>query len=211
MLSKTIYKTISVLLILVSLAACQEEAEVYQTLCVDTDTTVANDIPEKGILWSLSTDDIKHLIPLITQESSRDIYIMNSITTCAMEFDDIKVDNNICKIDLNAGAYGYAECNDGSKYSFGCYQEECDQYFPFPFEDERVSDTEPHLANEPNPIIGKIYAENYKSYLNKMNGKSVEGKIAVKIYFENSNSDNSSYVIRYVSKDSPLKTASKST
>lgn len=49
-LSKNIYKTVSALLITLCLPACQEDTEVYQTLCVDSDTTIKNDIPEKGIL-----------------------------------------------------------------------------------------------------------------------------------------------------------------
>ncbi|MGP9713032.1 hypothetical protein, partial [Psychrobacter sp. AOP29-E1-7] len=62
MLLKNIYKTIGILLITLCLSACQEEAEVYQTLCVDADTTIKNDVPEEGISWSLSIDDFKHLI-----------------------------------------------------------------------------------------------------------------------------------------------------
>ena len=63
---------------------------------------------------------------------------MNSITTCEMTFKDIKVNNNVCKITLNAGAFGYAICDDGSEYSFGCYKDDCHKYFPFPFEDQDV-------------------------------------------------------------------------
>ena len=205
MLLKNIYKTVGILLITSCLSACQEEAEVYQTLCVDTDTTVKNDVPKEGISWSLSIDDFKHIMPLVKEESSRNIYIMNSITTCEMKLDNIEVDDNICKITLNAGAYGHAECSDGSKYSFGCYEKECDQYFPFPFEDEEGVDLEPDYLDESEPISGKSYIENYKNYLNKINKKSVKDKLAVKVYFENSNLDDLSYVVRYVDKASPLK------
>ena len=55
-----------------------------------------------------------------------------------MTFKDIKVNNNVCKITLNAGAFGYAICDDGSEYSFGCYKDDCHKYFPFPFEDQDV-------------------------------------------------------------------------
>lgn len=205
MLSKNIYRTASILLIILCLPACQEEAEVYQTLCIDSDTTVKNDIPKEGILWSLSTDDFKHIMPLVKEESSRNIYIMNSITTCEMKLDNIEVDDNICKITLNAGAYGHAECSDGSKYSFGCYEKECDQYFPFPFEDEEGVDLEPNYLDESEPISGKSYTKNYKNYLNKINKKSVKDKLAVKVYFKNPNLDDSSYVVRYINKTSPLK------
>ena len=205
MLLKNIYKTVGILLITSCLSACQEEAEVYQNLCVDADTTVKNDVPKEGISWSLSIDDFKHLMSLVKKESQRNIYVMNSITTCEMEFDDIEVDNNVCNITLNAGAYGHAECSDGSKYSFGCYEKECDQYFPFPFEDEEGVDLEPDYLDESEPISGKSYIENYKNYLNKINKKSVKDKLAVKVYFENSNLDDLSYVVRYVDKASPLK------
>lgn len=205
MLLKNTYKVVGILLITSCLSACQEEAEVYQTLCVDADTTIKNDVPKEGISWSLSIDDFRHLISLFKKESQRNIYVMNSITTCEMRFDDIEVDNNICNITLNAGAYGYAECSDGSKYSFGCYQKECDQYFPFPFIDEETMDSEPVLTSLPNNLNKEIYAENYKNYLNKISKHSVKDKLAVKVYFENLNLDDSSYVIRYVDKASPLK------
>lgn len=204
-LSKNIYKTVSALLITLCLPACQEDTEVYQTLCVDSDTTIKNDIPEKGILWSLAKDDIKHLIPMLTKESPRNIYVMNSITTCEMTFEDIEVDKSICKVTLNAGAYGYAECNNGSKFSFGCYEKDCDQYFLFPFKDEGGVDLEPRHLDLREPISGKTHVENYKKYLDTLNKKSVKNELAVKVYFENSNLDKSSYVIRYVDKASPLK------
>lgn len=205
MLLKNIFKPIIILPVTLYLLACQEEAEVYQTICIDADTTVKNDVPRGGILWSLSTDDFKHLISLVKKESSRNIYVRNSITTCEMKFDNIEVDNNICKTILNAGAYGYTECNDGSKYSFGCYKKECDQYFPFPFKDEEGVDLELDYLDEPEPTSGKTYIENYKNYLATMNKKLVKNRLAVKVYFENSNLDDSSYVIRYVDKASPLK------
>ena len=136
MLSKNIYKTLSVLLVTLCLPACQEDVEIYQTLCIDADTTVKDDIPKEGILWSLARNEIKHLISMVSKESPRNIYVMNSITTCEIKFDNIDIYNKICKITLNAGAYGHAECSDGSKHNFGCYQKECDRYFPFPFIDE---------------------------------------------------------------------------
>ena len=205
MLLKNIYKTVGILLITLCLSACQEEAEIYQTLCVDADTTIKNDVPEEGISWSLSIDNFKHLILLVKKESQRNIYVMNSITTCEMKFDDIEVDSNICNITLNAGAYGYAECSDGSKYSFGCYQKECDQYFPFPFIDEETTDSELAFTSLSSTFSGETYTENYKHYLNKINKQSLRDKLAVKVYFENPNLDDSSYVIRYVDKASPLK------
>lgn len=122
-----------------------------------------------------------------------------------MKFDDIEVDSNICNITLNAGAYGYAECSDGSKYSFGCYQKECDQYFPFPFIDEEKTDSEPTFTSLSSTFSDETYAENYKHYLNKINKQPLRDKLAVKVYFENPNLDDSSYVIRYVDKASPLK------
>ncbi len=205
MLLKNIYKTVGILLITSCLSACQEEAEVYQNLCVDADTTVKNDVPKEGISWSLSIDDFKHLMSLVKKESQRNIYVMNSITTCEMEFDDIEVDNNTCNITLNAGAYGHAECSDGSKYSFGCYQKECDQYFPFPFVDQEKVENESTFINSPEPPNKESYAESYKNYLNKINKKPVKDKLAVKVYFINPNIDDYVYVIRHVDKDSPLK------
>ena len=204
-LSKNIYKNLTILLITLCLLGCQEEAAVYQTLCVDSDTTVKNDIPKEGILWSLSTDDFTHIMPLVKEESSRNIYVMNSITNCEMEFNNIEVDNKICKITLNAGAYGYAECDDESEYSFGCYEKECNQYFPFPFIDEETTDSEPAFTSLPNTLNKEMYDKNYKTYLNKMSKQSVKDKIPIKVYFENPNLDDSSYVIRYVDKASPLK------
>ena len=50
-----------------------------------------------------------------------------------------------------------------------------------------------------------MYTENYKNYLNKMSKQSVKSKLAVKVYFKNPNLDDSSYVIRYINKTSPLK------
>ncbi len=205
MLLKNTYKAVGILLITSCLSACQEEAEVYQTLCVDADTTVKNDVPKEGISWSLSIDDFKHLMSLVKKESQRNIYVMNSITTCEIKFDDIEVDNNICNITLNAGAYGYAQCSDGSKHSFGCYQKECGQYFPFPFIDEEKAENESAFINPPETPNKETYAESYKNYLNKLNKKLVEDKLAVKVFFENPNLDKSSYVIRYVDKASPLK------
>ena len=205
MLLKNIYKTVGILLITSCLSACQEEAEVYQNLCVDSDTTVKNDISEEGILWSLSIDDFKHIMPLVKEESSRNIYVMNSITTCEMKFNNIEVDNKICKITLNAGAYGHAKCDDESEYSFGCYEKECNQYFPFPFIDEETTDSDPVFTSPPNTLNEERYTKNYKNYLNKMNKQLIKDKLAVKVYFSNSNLDDSSYVIRYVDKTSPLK------
>ena len=198
-------KTIIILSVTLFLPAYQEEAEVYQKLCVDSDTTVKNDIPKEGILWSLSTDDFKQIMPLVKEESSRNIYVMNSITTCEMKFDNIEVDKNICKITLNAGAYGHAKCDNASEYSFGCYEKECNQYFPFPFIDEETTDSEPAFTSLPNTLNKEMYTENYKNYLNKMSKQSVKSKLAVKVYFKNPNLDDSSYVIRYINKTSPLK------
>lgn len=205
MLLKNIYKIASLLLIILCLPACQEEAAVYQKLCVDSDTTVKNDISEEGILWSLSIDDFKNIMPLVKEESSRNIYVMNSITTCEMKFNNIEVDNKICKITLNAGAYGHAKCDDESEYSFGCYEKECNQYFPFPFIDEETTDSDPVFTSPPNTLNEERYTKNYKNYLNKMNKQLIKDKLAVKVYFSNSNLDDSSYVIRYVDKTSPLK------
>ncbi len=86
-----------------------------------------------------------------------------------------------------------------------CQSDACSSYFLWPFVDEYIAATEPHLANEPDTLIEKIYTKNYKNYLNKINKKSVKDKLAVKVYFENPNLDDSSYVIRYVDKASPLK------
>ena len=137
--SKNIYKVVVILFIAIYTTACQEEGQNnkdYETVCVDADTSVKDDVADDGILWSLTNNDLKYILSLVTQESDRDIYIMNSITTCDMTFKDIKIHNNICEITLNAGAYGYVECSDGSKYSFGCYKDECSQYFPFPYEEQ---------------------------------------------------------------------------
>lgn len=204
-LLKVISKTVITLALLVCLSACKEEPELQKVLCVDADTSIKNDIPKEGVSWSLSINDLKHITPLIKEESARNIYVMNSITTCEMEFNDIEIDNKNCKVTLNAGAYGYIECNDGSKRSFGCYQKECDRYFPFPFIDEETTDSEPAFTKLPDTFDKDIYTNNYKNYLNKMGSQSVKGKIAVKVYFINPNLDDSSYVIRHVDKDSPLK------
>lgn len=137
--SKNIYKVVVILSIAIYTTACQEEGQNnkdYETVCVDADTSVKDDVADDGILWSLTNNDLKYILSLVTQESNRNIYIMNSITTCDMTFKDIAVDNNTCNVTLNAGAYGYAECSNGSKYSFGCYKDECDQYFPFPYEEQ---------------------------------------------------------------------------
>jgi hypothetical protein len=53
--------------------------------------------------------------------------------------------------------------------------------------DEYIAATEPHLANEPDTLIEKIYTKNYKSYLNKMSKQSIKDKLAVKVYFINPN------------------------
>ena len=205
MLLNNICKPIIILSVTLYLLACKEETEVYQTLCIDADTTVKNDVPKEGILWSLSTDDFEHLISLVKKESSRNIYVMNSITACEMKFDNIQVDNNICKITLNAGAYGHAKCDDESEYSFGCYEKECDQYFPFPFIDEKKTYSEPVFTNLPDTINKKMYSKNYEDYLDEISKQTIENKLAAKIYFENSNLNNSSYVFRYIDKASPLK------
>ncbi|MDE4455949.1 hypothetical protein [Psychrobacter sp. DAB_AL62B] len=136
-LSKSIYKIIVLLSIVLYTTACQEEkSQSYQKLCIDKDTSIKNDIADNGILWSLSDANLKHILSLVTEESDRNIYIMNSITTCDMTFKDIELNNNICEVTLNAGAYGYAICSDGSNYSFGCYESECIQYFPFPYQEQ---------------------------------------------------------------------------
>lgn len=138
-LLKSIYKGIIILSIIIYTTACKEEvqkSQVYQTVCIDEDTSVKNDVTDDGILWSLSNDNLKHILSLVTKESDRNIYIMNSITTCDMTFKDIELNNNICEVMLNAGAYGYAICSNGSKYSFGCYESECVEYFPFPYQEQ---------------------------------------------------------------------------
>lgn len=88
-----------------------------------------------------------------------------------------------------------------------CQSDACSSYFLWPFVDEYIAATEPHLANEPDTLIEKIYTKNYKSYLNKMSKQSIKDKLAVKVYFENPNLDDSDYVIRFVNKESPLKNA----
>ena len=104
-----------------------------QTVCVDADTSIKNDVSEVGIPWSLSTDELKHILSLATEESNRNIYVLNDITTCEMTFNKVEFGNSICEVTLNAGAYGNAICSNGSKYVFGCYEDACNQYFPFPF------------------------------------------------------------------------------
>jgi len=88
-----------------------------------------------------------------------------------------------------------------------CQSDACSSYFLWPFVDEYIATTEPHLANEPDTLIEKIYTKNYKSYLNKMSKQSIKDKLAVKVYFESPNLDDSGYVIRFVNKESPLKNA----
>ena len=88
-----------------------------------------------------------------------------------------------------------------------CQSDACSSYFLWPFVDEYIATTKPHLANEPDTLIEKIYTKNYKSYLNKMSKQSIKDKLAVKVYFESPNLDDSGYVIRFVNKESPLKNA----
>nr|WP_317200940.1 hypothetical protein [uncultured Psychrobacter sp.] len=86
---KTIVKSFTVLLISLIMASCQEEDNYNvdrQTLCVDEDTSVANDISDDGIVWSLSKYDLTNIMALVhKQESYREIYVMHSITTCDLE------------------------------------------------------------------------------------------------------------------------------
>jgi hypothetical protein len=95
--------------------------------------------------------------------------------------------------------------NNTDSLNFICTSDSCASYFLWPFIDEGIADQKPHLANVPNTLLKKLYAKNYENYLNKMSKQSVKGKLAVKFYFENPNLDDSSYVIRYVDKASPLK------
>lgn len=106
---------------------------------------------------------------------------------------------------MNAGAYSYAKRSDGFKYSRGCYQKECAQYFPSPFVDEETAENEPVFTKLPDTPDKEVYSENYKNYLDTVNKKSLKGKLAVKVFFENPNLDDSSYVIRYIDKASSLK------
>ena len=95
--------------------------------------------------------------------------------------------------------------NNNNKLNLICQSDACSSYFLWPYVDEYISSTKPHLANEPDTLIKKLYDKNYKTYLNKISKQSVKDKIPIKVYFENPNLDDSSYVIRYVDKASPLK------
>lgn len=116
---------------------------VYKTTCVDADTSVDNDIAKEGIAWSLSTHQLQTILSMVEDMPYRDIYLANSITTCELEMNDINFRGSRCQVSLNAGSYGYAKCDDGKEYGFGCYKEQCVQYFPFPYvnpEDELLED-----------------------------------------------------------------------
>ena len=86
-----------------------------------------------------------------------------------------------------------------------CNKDSCSKPFLWGFATESTIRANPKLADAMMTKLPSIYAYNYKNYLNKMISQSVKNKITVKVYFENPNLDDFSYVIRYVDRDSPLK------
>ncbi len=143
--SNPICKYITMLVFVLLMSACQIQEQVYETRCVDNDTSVDNDIPKEGILWKLSTNQLQNIMSMVEKTPYKDIYLMNDITTCELEIDKVAFRGMQCKIFLNAGSYGYAQCSNGEKYDFGCYKEKCAQYFPFPYidqENELLEDSE---------------------------------------------------------------------
>lgn len=97
------------------------------------------------------------------------------------------------------------QLSDGNKViNLICNKESCSKPFLWGFATESTIRANPKLADAMMIKLSSIY---YENYLKKMSKQSVKGKLAVKVYFENPNLEDSSYVIRYVSKESPLKNA----
>lgn len=88
-----------------------------------------------------------------------------------------------------------------------CNKDSCSKPFLWGFATESTIRDNPKLADAMMTKISFIYTKNYKSYLNKISKQSIKDKLAVKVYFENPNLDDSDYVIRFVNKESPLKNA----
>ena len=86
-----------------------------------------------------------------------------------------------------------------------CNKDSCSKPFLWGFATESTVRANPKSADAMMIKLSSIYSENYGNYLDKINKKSLKDKLAVKVYFENPNLDDSSYVIRYVDKASPLK------
>ena len=86
-----------------------------------------------------------------------------------------------------------------------CNKDSCSKPFLWGFATESTIRDNPELADAMMTKISSIYTYNYNTYLKKTSSQSVKDKLAVKVYFENPNLDDSSYVIRHVDKDSPLK------
>ena len=88
-----------------------------------------------------------------------------------------------------------------------CNKDSCSKPFLWGFATESTIRDNPKLADAMMTKISFIYTKNYKSYLNKISKQSIKDKLAVKVYFESPNLDDSGYVIRFVNKESPLKNA----
>ena len=86
-----------------------------------------------------------------------------------------------------------------------CNKDSCSKPFLWGFATESTIRVNPKLADAMMTKLSSIYSENHGNYLDKINKQSLKDKLAVKVYFENPNLDDSSYVIRYVDKASPLK------
>lgn len=86
-----------------------------------------------------------------------------------------------------------------------CNKDSCSKPFLWGFATESTIRANPKLADAMMIKLSSIYSENYGNYLDKTNKQSLKGKLAVKVFFENPNLDDSSYVIRYIDKVSPLK------
>ncbi|MBH0096166.1 hypothetical protein I6E61_07205 [Psychrobacter sp. NZS113] len=86
-----------------------------------------------------------------------------------------------------------------------CNIDSCSKPFLWGFATESTVRANPKLADAMMIKLSSIYSENYGDYLDKINKQSLKGKLAAKVFFENSNLEGPSYVIRYVDKASPLK------
>lgn len=98
--------------------------------------------------------------------------------------------------------------SDGSKVTnLICNKDSCSKPFLWGFATESTIKANPNLAGAMMNKLSSIYDYNYKNYLRDKKSQSVRNKVAVKVYFNNPQLEDTSYVIRFVNKESPLKNA----
>jgi len=100
------------------------------------------------------------------------------------------------------------ELSDGNKViNLICNKDSCSKPFLWGFATESTIKANPNLSDVMMNKLSDIYNYNYKKYLRDKDTQSVRNKTAVKVYFSNPHLYDTSYVIRFVNKESSLKNA----